>query len=147
MMSSRGFTLIEVILTIVILAIAIPGLVSAVSFMNAQQVNAVGTTTAADLAQEELETVIAKKRSSCGTCGYANTPPINCAIPLVGAFGPVSGGGFPNYQAKTDAECVNVALTSSVTEQGYKKITVTVRAVGVGPSVPDAVLVTLVSNY
>ena len=144
-MDSKGFTLIEVILVIVILAIAIPGLISAVSFMTAGQVNALGTTTAADLAQEEMEKIIAKKRSSCGTCGYANTPPISCAIPLVGVFAAVSG--FPNYQTKTDAECVDAALASVVTDQGYKIITVTVRAVGVGPSVPDGVLVTVLTDY
>ncbi|MBI3812385.1 MAG: type II secretion system protein [Nitrospirae bacterium] len=144
-MNTKGFTLIEVILVIVIMAIAIPGLISAVSFITAQQVNMVGTTTAADLAQEEMENIIAKKQSSCGTCGYANTPPTSCATPLVGTFAAVSG--FPNYQKKTDAVCVDSSLASVLTDQGYKEITVTVQAVGVGPSVPNAVLVTLVTNY
>lgn len=144
-MNSKGFTLIEVILIIVIMAIAIPSLISAVSFMTQSQVNTIGTTTTAELAQEEMETIIAKKRSTCGTCGYANTPPTSCATPLVGVFAAVAG--FPNYEKKTDAECVNAALASVLVDQGYKKITVTARAVGVGPSVPDAVLVTVLTNY
>lgn len=144
-MKADGFTLIEVILVIVIMAIAIPGLISAVSFMTQGQVNTLGTTTTADLAQEEMENIVAKKRSACGTCGYANTPPTSCATPLVGTFTVVSE--FSNYQKKTDAECVDASLASALADQGYKKITVTVRAVGVGPSVPDAVLVTLLTNY
>ncbi|MBI3610611.1 MAG: type II secretion system protein [Nitrospirae bacterium] len=145
-MKENGFTLIEVILVIVIMAIAIPGLISAVSFMTKGQVNTIGTTTAADLAQEEMEAIIAKKRSACGTCGYANTPPTSCAAPLVGAFAQM-GAPFSNYWKKTDAECVDSNLSSSGTDQGYKKVTVTVQARGVGPSVPDAVLVTILTNY
>ena len=138
-MKQKGFTLIEVILIIVVMSIAIPSLISAVSFMNQGQVNTIGTTTASNLAREELETVIARKRSSCGACGYSNIP-----VGL-GAFAAVPG--FPNYQVKTDVEYVDSSLAPSVTDQGFKEITVTVRAVGVGPSVPDAVLVTLLTDY
>lgn len=138
-MKEKGFTLIEVILVIVIMAIAIPSLIMGVSLMTQRQVNALGTTTAADLAQEELEKIIAKKRSTCGTCGYANI-----AVGT-GTFSAVSG--FPNYEKKTDVEYMDSILSPSGTDLGYKKVTVTVRAVGVGPSVPNAVLVTLVTNY
>lgn len=138
-MESRGFTLIEVILVIVIMAIAIPSLIVGVSFMTGGQVNPIGTTTAADLALEELEKVIARKRSTCGTCGYANI-----AVGA-GSFAPVSG--FPNYEKKTDVALVDSSLNPSGSDLGYKKVTVTVRAVGVGPSVPNAVLVTVLTNY
>jgi len=138
-MNAKGFTLIEVILIIVLLAIAIPGLITAVSFMTTFQVTATATTTAMNLAQEELETVIAKKRSTCGTCGYANIP----AGP--GAFAAVPG--FTEYQKKTAVEYVDSNLNSSGSDVGYKKITVTVQAVSTAPSVPDAVLVTVVTDY
>ncbi len=138
-MKDDGFTLIEVILIIVIMAIVIPGLIAGVSFMTGSQVNLLGTTTAANLAQEELENVIAKKMSTCGACGYANI------TVGAGTFSAVSG--FPNYEKKTDVELVDANLNPSGTDQGYKKVTVTVRAVGVGPSVPNAVLVSLLTNY
>lgn len=145
-MGMRGFTFIEIILVIVLMAIAIPGLVSAVSFIAKSQVNPIGTTIAADLAQEEMETIIAKKKSPCGTCGYANTPPTNCNTPLVGAFAAMASP-FSNYWKKTDAVCVQPDLTTtSLIDLGYKRITVTVQARGVGPSVPDAVMVTLVTG-
>ncbi|MEK6577140.1 MAG: prepilin-type N-terminal cleavage/methylation domain-containing protein [Nitrospirota bacterium] len=138
-MKDDGFTLIEVILIIVIMAIVIPGLIAGVSYMTASQVNLLGTTTAANLAQEELEKVIAKKMSTCGTCGYANI------TVGAGTFSAVTG--FPNYEKKTDVEMVDSGLNPSGTDLGYKKVTITVRAVGVGPSVPNAVLVSLLTNY
>ncbi len=138
-MNDKGFTLIEVILIIVIMAIVIPGVIAGVSYMTASQVNLLGTTTTANLAREELEGIIAKKQSSCGTCGYANI------TVGAGTFSAVTG--FPNYEKKTDVELVDSNLNTSVTDLGYKKITVRVRAVGVGPSVPDAVLITLLTNY
>lgn len=138
-MNDKGFTLIEVILVIVIMAVAIPSLIIGVSYMTASQVNLLGTTTAANLAREELEKVIAKKMSTCGTCGYANI--------TVGAGSFAAVSGFPNYENKTDVELVDSNLNTSVTDLGYKKVTITVRAVGVGQSVPNAVLVSLLTNY
>ena len=138
-MKVRGFTLIEVILVMVLLAIAIPGLMMAVSFMTRFQVTATGTTLAMDLAQEELETVIARKRSTCGTCGYVNIP----VGP--GAFAAVPG--FAEYQKRTAVEYVDSAMNPSGIDLGYKKLTVTVRAVSLAPPVPDAVLVSVMTNY
>lgn len=138
-MKDEGFTLIEVILVVVIMAVVIPSLIMGVSYMTSSQVNLLGTTTAANLAQEEMENVIAKKMSSCPTCGYANI--------AVGAGSFAAVSGFPNYQKKTDVALVDSNLNPSGTDVGYKKVTVTVSAVGVGQSVPDAVLVTLLTNY
>lgn len=146
-MGNRGFTLIEVILVVVLMGIAIPPLVFAVSFIARGQVNPMGTTVATTLAQEEMETVIAKKFSNCATCGYANTPPANCNTPLVGSFAAM-GAPFSSYWKKTDAVCVQSDLvTTSAVDLGYKKITVTVQPRGVGPSTPDAVMVTVLTNY
>lgn len=138
-MGIRGFTFIEVILVIILMAVAIPGLVSAVSFVTKAQVNPMGATIAADLAQEEIETVIAKKKSACGTCGYANI--------AVGVGAAVAVPGFANYQKQTTVAFVDAALNPSAGDVGYKRVTVTVSAVGVGPSVPNAVMVTLLTSY
>jgi prepilin-type N-terminal cleavage/methylation domain-containing protein len=138
-MGVHGFTFIEIILVIVIMAIAIPALVSAVSLVYQDQVNPMGATVATTLAQEGIEAVIARKQSTCATCGYGNIP-----VGL-GAFAPVSG--FPNYQIETDVALVDANLNPSATDVGYKLVTVTVQAVGVGPSVPNAALTTVLTNY
>jgi prepilin-type N-terminal cleavage/methylation domain-containing protein len=143
-MNSKGFTLIEVILVIVILAIAIPSLISAVSFMTQSQVNTIGTTTAADLAQEKMEEIIADKRSPNRGFGY-----IDNANYLPESAAPTPVAGFPNYNRSVNITCVTAAdlNTSVACPTDYKRVQVTVQAVGVGPSVPDAVLVTVLTNY
>jgi prepilin-type N-terminal cleavage/methylation domain-containing protein len=141
-MGIRGFTFVEIILVIVIMAIAIPALVSAVSLISQDQVNPMGATVATTLAQEGMEAVIAMKQSNCATCGYAsiavNTPPGTAftAIP-----------GFPDYQIQTNVALVDANINPSGVDLGYKQVTVTVHPVGVGPSVPDAVLTTVLTNY
>lgn len=139
MMSAKGFTLIEVILVIVIMAIAIPGLISAVSFMTQSQVNTIGTTTAMDLAQERMEQIVADKMNPLVGMGYGYI---------------ISGNYLPDtpmtgYNRSVNIICVLPAdLNTGVPcDTGYKRVQVTVQAVGVGPSVPNAVLVTLVTNY
>ena len=139
-MKESGFTLIEVILVIVIMAIAIPSLIMGVSFMTQRQVNALGTTTAVDLAQERLEQIIADKRNPL--VGFANIN--NARYP---AETPVAG--FAQYNRTVNIVCVSPAnLDAAVAcPTDYRRVQVTVQAVGVGQSVPDAVLVTLVTNY
>jgi len=139
---SKGFTLVEVILAIVILGIAIPALISSVSFMAARQVNTMGTTIAADLALERMEQVIGDKLNPA--IGFAN---INTAgrytdeTPMAAPFN--------TYNRKVRMICV--APTDLNTSVGcptdYIQVQVTVSAVGVGPSVPDAVLYTVMTNH
>lgn len=139
MQQSRGFTFIEVLLVIVIASIAIPVALSVVSSLVQGQIRPIGTTVTTTLAQEELESVISRKYSTCGNCGYPNIP----VGP--GAFAAVPG--FPNYQRKMDVALVDAAMMPSALEVGFKKVTVTVKAVGVGPDIPDAVAVTVLANY
>ncbi|HUK55947.1 MAG TPA: prepilin-type N-terminal cleavage/methylation domain-containing protein [Nitrospiria bacterium] len=139
-MRSKGFTLIEVILTIVILAIAIPGLISAVGFMTSRQVNTVGTTTAADLAQEKMEEIMGDRNNPGRGFGYiiaGNYPAEN----------PVTG--FTKYNRSVTITCFtnNALTTTAACPTDYKQVQVTVQASGVGPSVPAAVLVSLVTNH
>jgi prepilin-type N-terminal cleavage/methylation domain-containing protein len=139
-MKERGFTFIEVILAIVLLAIAIPGILSAVSFMEQGQVNAVGTTTAANLAQEKMEEIMGDRINPARGFPYivaGNYPAEN----------PVAG--FANYNRSVTITCFtdNTLAVTAVCPTDYKQIQMTVQAVGVGPSVPDAVLVSLVTNH
>jgi len=140
-MKTRGYTLIEVILVIVIMAIAIPTLISAVSFITKGQVNAIGTTTAADLAQSRMEEIMGDRMNP--------TPPYGFTYIVVGNFPaetPVAG--FTNYNRSVAITCYTTdALTvTAVCPTDFKQVRVTVHPVGVGPSVPDAVLNSLVVN-
>ena len=139
-MNSKGFTLIEVILVIVIMAIVIPSLITVLSVITKGQVNTLGTTTSAVLAQERLEEIIADKRSPNRGFAYidnVNYPDEN----------PV--GGFAQYNRSVDIVCVNSSdlNTPVACPTDYKRVEVTVQASGVGPSVPDAVLVTVLTDY
>lgn len=137
-MNSKGFTLVEVILAIVILAVAIPSLMSAVSFMTARQVNTMGTTIAADLALEKMEEVIGDKiNPSRGFTWIVNGPNYPNDIPIAG------------YNRSVNIICVTAAnLNAGVAcPTDFKRVQVTVSAAGVGPSVPDAVLYTVVANH
>jgi prepilin-type N-terminal cleavage/methylation domain-containing protein len=140
-MKTKGFTLIEVILVIVIMAIAIPGLISAVSFITKSQVNAIGTTTAADLAQERMEQIMGDRMNPARGFTYI----------VIGNYSPPETpvAGFTNYNRTVTITCfTNSTLTvTAVCPTDYKQVQVTVQAVGVGPSVPNAVLYSLVSNY
>lgn len=143
-MSSKGFTLVEVILVIVILAIAIPGLISSVGFMAARQVNTMGTTIAADLAQEKMEEILGDRMNIGRGFNYianANYTPESTA--------PTAIAGFPNYIRSVDIICVTAAdLNTSVPcTTDFKRVQVKVSTSGVGPSVPDAVLYTVVTNH
>jgi len=139
-MNDKGFTLIEAILVVVILAIVVPGLISAVGFMTARQVNTIGTTMAADLAQEKLEQIEGDRMNPARGFGYivvGNYPAEN----------PVAG--FSNYNRSVALTCFtsSALTTTTACPTDYKQAQVTVQPVGVGPSVPNAVLVTLFTNH
>ncbi len=141
MINSKGFTLIEVILALVILAVAIPGMISAVSFMNTRQVSTIGGTTAAALAQERMEQIVGDRINPLRGYGY-----------VIGANYPAEapmGAPFGNYTRTVNIICVNAAdlNTSVACTTDYKRVQVTVSASGLGPSVPNAVLYTVVANH
>lgn len=137
-MGNRGFTFIEIILVIVIMGIAIPALVSAVAFITQSQVNPMGTTVATTLAQERMEEIIADK--------------MNSVVP----FTSINNARYPNdtprqgYTRSVNIICVSAPPNLDVDagcNTNYRRAQVTVQAAGIGPSVPDAVLVTVLTNY
>lgn len=110
-----GFTLIEAILAIVVLAVALPPMLWSIQESQTARVAPVLTSRARWLATEKLEDIIADRHSS--TRGYAyvvdaNYPPEN----------PVSGAaGFSRSVAISET---GPAFTAGGT--GYKLVTVTV---------------------
>ena len=138
-----GITLIEVILTIVILAIISSGLSAAIIQGTQGGIHAQVMTTASFLAQERMEEQAALRRAG----GYS-------ALPTgVSTESPVPG--YPNYDRTAEicywdptAEAKTSPCNNGGTDTGYKIITAAVQYTAVLPyAVPDTVLETLTADY
>ncbi len=68
---ARGFTLIEVVIAVIVLAIAVPPTLNLMDSASAGRVNAINTTRAACLSTLVLETVIADMASSDPSLGFS----------------------------------------------------------------------------
>lgn len=135
-----GFTLIEVILSIIVVSIAVVGMTSAISFMGRGSLNAEVTSTAKELAQEKMEQIMGDKRDAARGYGYTIT------AGQYPAESPVAG--FSNYSrtvtiTEVDPNNLAVALAGS----GVARVVVDVSYAGL-PNVPTpaASLVTVVAN-
>lgn len=111
----RGFTLIETIIAIVILAIAIPPMVWAVSRSHEQRVTPVQASTARWLAAEKLEQIIADRHAP--TRGYAYVA--DSSYPNEPSI-----AGFPGFSRSVAVNETGPDLATAGT--GYKRVTVTV---------------------
>lgn len=111
-----GFTLIETIAAIVILAVAIPPMVWAVTEAHAQRVGPVKASTARWLAAEKLEEVIADRHSP--SKGYTYLVSGNYSSEA-------TVNGFTGFSRSVSIAETGPDLTSPGT--GYKRITVTVQ--------------------
>jgi prepilin-type N-terminal cleavage/methylation domain-containing protein len=137
----QGFTLIEVILSIVIVSIAVLTLVSSISFTASRSLNADVVTAGKELAQQRMEFLISRKRD----VGYG------AAELAVGTTNePALPAPFANYARTTVVCLVNATLTAPDcnpalpnTDVGYKQVSVSVTYPGL-PDVPNP-LISLVS--
>lgn len=112
----RGFTLIEAVLSIVILAVAVPPVLWAVRHAHANRIDPVQTCRAYWLAVEKLEDVIADRHSTSRGYGYLLTANYR-AEPSV--------AGYPGFAREVSLEETEADL--STPGSGYMKATVTVR--------------------
>lgn len=136
--AQRGFTLIEVVLTIVIIALAGGALVSTLGLSTQRQLHAEVTTTATKLAEERMEQLIAEKRANgFGSAALAITP----------APGWIAVPGFAGYERQTEicnavvgANIVKSAPCNAAGTTGYKYLTVTVRYTALGGTVTSDVV-------
>ncbi|OWY73240.1 hypothetical protein B7486_02525 [cyanobacterium TDX16] len=119
--SSRlGATIIELAMCIVILAVALPPLMSSFIEASNQSILPVRESSASFLVVERMEAVIARRYR--GTDGYSAL-----TVPTVAEFpdeSPVSG--FSAYSRSVRVSYVNSDLSAAVSDQGYKLVTVTV---------------------
>ena len=96
-----GFTLIEIILAIAVVAISLTGLIGAISFVTKQNVQTEIQTTATELAQERMEQLVAEKiKNGLNSAALALTPSPS--------YVPISG--FPGYEQMTEVCYANIPV-------------------------------------
>lgn len=134
--SSRGFTLIEAIAAIVILAVAMPAIMLGLTDAQRRRAGPVLDERARWLAVEKLEDVIADRHSA--TRGYAYVVAANYP-----AEADVSG--FAGYSRSVGVTETSADLTSP--GSGYKTVTVTVTYTGAAGTPRSFSLSTVVTEY
>jgi prepilin-type N-terminal cleavage/methylation domain-containing protein len=132
----RGFTLIEAIIAVVIIALAVPPMLMAMGDAARQRVAVVQATRARWLATEMLEDVIADRHSA--TRGWAWVVNANYA-----AENPVSG--FPGFTRSVSVVETGASLSGAGT--GYKTVTVSVGWTDAGGTARSLALSTVVTDY
>lgn len=111
-----GFTLIEVMIAIVVMAIAVPPMFWALRQANVQRVDPINLSRARWLASEKLEDILADSKST--TRGYSYLANSNYA-----AESPISGfAGFTRTVSITESGADLVSGSGT----GYKSVVVTV---------------------
>jgi prepilin-type N-terminal cleavage/methylation domain-containing protein len=131
-----GFTLVETIASIVIVAVALPPMLWAIRDAHAQRVNAVLASRARWLATEKLEDVIADRHST--TRGYAYLVPGNYA-----AESPVATD--PDFDRTVSLSETEADLTT--TGDGYMNVTVTVSWTDAGGDARSLDVRTVLTEY
>lgn len=125
----NGFTLIETIISILIIGIAFLGLVAVVTgvFTNATHDEAMATATL--LAKQEMERV--------SGLGFANVVDENRDSAVA------YGGNFSNYSWQVRVDAAPIAIADDATMTNYKQIETRITNAIVG----DVSLKTIVTNY
>jgi prepilin-type N-terminal cleavage/methylation domain-containing protein len=113
--SQRGFTIIEGVIALVILAIALPAMLWAVRLAHLGRIAPVLTSRARWLATEKLEDIIADRHSAARGYGYLVAGNYAAESPVT---------GFPGFSRSVAFNMTGPDLVSAGT--GYKKVTVTV---------------------
>ncbi|TVQ54206.1 MAG: prepilin-type N-terminal cleavage/methylation domain-containing protein [Phycisphaerales bacterium] len=134
--SSHGFTLIETIIAIVILAIAVPPLLLAVQSAHQDRVTPVQMSTARWLAVEKMEDVIADRNSAARGYDWVETSryPEQASVP-----------GFAGYGRTVEINETGPDLTSPGT--GYKVVTVRVSWSDINGTPREYALTTVLAEY
>lgn len=115
-----GTTIIEVVMCIVILSVALPPMITAFADASRQSILPVRESIASFLVVERMEEVVARRYR--GTDGYDAL-----TVPTIASFPDESSiSGFSAYARTVRVAYVNSNLTAAGSDQGYKKVTVTV---------------------
>jgi prepilin-type N-terminal cleavage/methylation domain-containing protein len=132
----RGFTLIEAVACVVLLAVLIPPTMWAMRESHQQRVNPMLASRARWLATEKLEDVIADRHST--TRGYGYLISSNYAAES-------SITGFPGFTRSVAFVVTAADLVSPGT--GYKRVTVTVNWTDAAGTARSLAIATVVTDY
>ena len=140
-----GFTLVDTIAAIVILAVAVPPMLWAVTESQRQRINPMMVSKARWLAVERIEDVIADRHSTDGGLGWGNLATVNYP-----AETPIAGFANFNRTVTIPAEhgaWDNVGQTWLVPAGGYKTITVAVDWTDAGGDARTLSISTVLTDY
>jgi prepilin-type N-terminal cleavage/methylation domain-containing protein len=138
MRTRTGFTLIETVAAIVMLAIAVPPMLNALREGHTQRVNPVLASTARWLAVERLEDIIADRHS--GTRGWSYLVPGN-----YGAESPVTG--FTGFDRTVTLTEYQADLSTADTDGGYMVVDVAVSWTDATATARTLTVTTVVTEY
>jgi prepilin-type N-terminal cleavage/methylation domain-containing protein len=138
---SNGFTLIETIITLVVLSIAMIGVLSVFTVGISKSANPVITDQAIQLAQEKMDIIMGDRLNSARGYGW-----ITAAVNPYTAENPVTG--FAGFSRSVNIYCVTAANLQTNAgappcASGYAHITVTVTNAAIGSVTAD----TVITNY
>lgn len=132
----RGFSLVDTIVAIVVLALVVPGTVTAISDASVQRASGIAVSRARWLAVEKLEDIIADRASA--TRGYAYVAAANYAAEA-------SVTGFPGFTRSVAITETGASLSGAGT--GYKTVVVTVGWTDPRRGAKTLALSTVVTDY
>jgi type II secretory pathway pseudopilin PulG len=132
----RAFTLVEAIVSVVILATATPGIMWAVREAHRDRVSPIKTSYARWLITEKLEDIIADRHST--SRGY--TYLINSNYPAEATI-----AGYPGFTRSVAINETGADLVSAGT--GYKQVAVTVNWTDARGNARSLVISTIVTDY
>ncbi|MBK8268360.1 MAG: hypothetical protein IPK83_08680 [Planctomycetes bacterium] len=115
--SRRATTIIEIVMAIIILAVSVPPLMSAFSQSALNTIHPANAATAAFLATERMEEIVARRYRA--TDGYA-------AVTTANFPNESSITNFARFSRTVSVSFVNASLASVGSDQGYKLVRVTV---------------------
>ncbi len=133
---ARGFSLVDTIVAIVVLALVVPGTVVAISDASVQRASGIAFSRARWLATEKIEDIIADRAS--GTRGYTYVVAAN-----YGAESSVTG--FAGFTRSVSITETGASLSGAGT--GYKTVTVTVAWTDPRRGARTLALSTVVTDY
>ena len=146
-MTTRGFTLIEAILAIALLAAGLYGLLYVFEGAVSTSLLADQSYVATNLARESIETIIARRDCQLSGCGYTNT----LSAIQNGSYNATPVSGFTGYNITVTALEVEPGTTTADTNftvaspgSGYARLTVVVTFNNGSNSIQ---LSTLLANY
>jgi prepilin-type N-terminal cleavage/methylation domain-containing protein len=142
--NDRGFSLIELIITIIVISVGVLGLIAAMSFTTGRSINAELMTTTTLLAQERMEELIGDRRSS----GYGTA-----SLDIGTTTDPAFGAPYADYTRTVEICYVDSAIQNPDcdpappnVDTGYKRMTITVEN-NMMQAASNVSIVSLVTDY